>query len=732
MKIDQLSVFFPSFNEEENIISTVNQAVEVLQKLKVEYEIIIIDDGSHDKTGEIADNLAKENPRIKAIHHSKNLGYGSALKTGFKNAKYSWVAFADSDGQFNFEEISLFIDRSDKADLILGYRIKRADSYLRKVFTLGWGMLAKILFGLDVKDYSCGFKLIKKQVFDKVQPLEGEEKVTQIEFLVKAKRLGYRFDEVGVLHYPRKFGTPTGAKMVVVVKSVGDLLKLWWKMNDYKWALLMMVGILVLAFFLRTYRISEYMTFLGDEGRDALIVKRLLVEHDLPFIGPPTSVGNIYLGPLYYYMMSMSMAVAWLDPVAPAVMVALIGVATVFFVYYLGKRWFGEVAGLTGAFLYSISPVTIIYSRSSWNPNPAPLFSLIAMFFFYTANKRKNLIWLIGTGLFTGAAVQMHYLALILIPVFFVLWVSEWMKKTVYKKAVVNFHRGTVGAVLAFILTLTPLILFDFKHDFLNSKAVFALFSNSQEIGLNVVHVIFKFYDLFVNNLLGRYLAQDSNILKWVVVVLVLLPLVKALRGKIVEKKGEWVYFALGTWLIVGLMGLSFYQRAVYDHYLGFLNPVPYLLIGAAVAYIIRLVSNKSLAGSLILITVFVIAFGYVNLSKNILLNNPNNQLQKTQEVAKIIINNAQNRPFNFALISKNNYDSAYQFYLDTYGYKPKEVPANVTDQLFVVCEDVFCDPVHNSKHEIAAFGWSKVESVEEVYGVKLYKLVHNPSGTPQ
>lgn len=115
----------------------------------------------------------------------------------------------------------------DKADLILGYRLKRADSFLRKVYTFVWRAIARILFGLQARDYSCGFKLIKKKVFEAIQPLEAEEKVTQIEFLVKAKRQGFVFAEVGVNHYPRKAGQQTGANWQVVFKSLLDLFKLW-------------------------------------------------------------------------------------------------------------------------------------------------------------------------------------------------------------------------------------------------------------------------------------------------------------------------------------------------------------------------------------------------------------------------------------------------------------------------------------------------------------------------
>ncbi len=227
MSIKSLSVFFPAYNEEANIEKTIADAKPVLEKLKLQWEILVINDGSKDKTAEIVEGLSKKEPRIRLVNHPKNLGYGQALKTGFAEAKYPWVVFADSDGQFDFSEISKFLEKTDEAEFILGYRLNRADPYIRKVLTWGWRTLARILFGLKVKDYSCGFKLIKREAFNSLLPLDAEEKVTQIEFLVKAMKKKYRFAQVGVHHYPRVYGTPTGASFGVLKKSLIDLLKLW-------------------------------------------------------------------------------------------------------------------------------------------------------------------------------------------------------------------------------------------------------------------------------------------------------------------------------------------------------------------------------------------------------------------------------------------------------------------------------------------------------------------------
>lgn len=705
MAIKNLSVFFPCVNEEGNLEETVRKAIGFLQRLKLEYEIIIVNDGSTDKTGQIADKLAGQNPNIKVIHHPKNLGYGEALKSGFYNAKFDTIVYTDGDRQFDFSEVTKFIDKLGDADLIIGYRIKRRDPFFRLLFAKGWTLALFAFFRLNLRDVDCGFKMIKRQVLEKIPRLSSQRgAMINAELAIKTKKAGFKISEVGVNHYPRLSGKPTGANIKVIFKSFVDLIRLWWAVKKGKPFFVMLILILILASFLRFYKLSQYMTFLGDEGRDALVIKSILVDHHIPLIGPPTSVGNIYLGPLYYYMMALPMWVFWLNPVAAAGMNALIGVLTVFLVYFLSKRWFGKEAGLAASFLYAVSPVTIIYSRSSWNPNPAPFFAGLAIYSLYNAQKRGSILWFALTGAFIGAAVQMHYLALILIPVALVIYFF----KSPYRVS------GLLSAALSFILVISPLIWFDLRHNFLNFRAVSELFSGNQAVDANILVNIAKIPDIFFNNLIFRYIGGQNTPAAIFVSLFVLLPL-------LVYKLKPVFY--LGVWLIVGLLGLSFYQNSIYDHYLGFLNPVPYLLLGSVF---------NILRGKLTyLFIAFIIFLGILNLMKNPLLTPPNNQLERTKEVAGYVIGLSANRPFNFALLSKNNYDAAYQFYLGLYGHAPKQVPFDITDQLLVVCEDPVCEPINNSKYEIAGFGWAKIVSENQVSGAKVLKLIHNPTGKP-
>lgn len=497
---------------------------------------------------------------------------------------------------------------------------------------------------------------------------------------------------------------------------------LWVKKNRLEFVILSII--LLISVFLRFYRLSECMTFLGDEGRDALMIKRILVDHDFPLLGPPTSVGNIYLGPLYYYMMTIPMAIFWLNPVAAAGMVAAVGVATVALIYYLARIWFGVPAGILVSILYSVSPINIIYSRSSWNPNPAPFFALLAMWGFYQAHQTKNFLWLILTGAALAAALQMHYLTLILLPIFSLLWFYELVCHDP-KPQRYHFIKGSIGALVVFLVIMSPLVIFDFRYNFLNYRAMTALFAGDAKIiSFNLFDGISSIVHIYSQNLIGKYMAGENIWAMVILSVLVLLPLVLVIKQKLSGQKISWSYLALGTWLIVGLVGLSFYHQDIYDHYLGFLHPAPYLLLGGFIGFLKK---KQQLVAIILLLSVL----GFLNLQKTPLLKPPGNQLLRTQQIAQFIITQAKDQPFNFALIAKNNYDAAYQFYLYIYGHQPKMLPFENAGQLFVVCEDEICNPVGHSKYEIAAFGWTKIEKTSQIYGVRVFKLVPNPSGQP-
>lgn len=234
MKIVELSVFFPTYNEEKNIRKTVIDTKNILKKIIGKWEIIIVDDGSKDKTREIATELSSEDSRIRIIRHDHNKGYGASLQTGFYSSKYDWIAFTDSDGQFDFSEIENFISKQDEtnADLVIGFYKKRRVSKFKIITSKMWEVTVFLLFGLHVRDIDCGFKLISKKVIYSIPRLVSKRGAfISSEFLIKAKKAGFKIVEIPVTHYPRTYGKGTGRDIKVIVQSFIDLFKLWRKLK---------------------------------------------------------------------------------------------------------------------------------------------------------------------------------------------------------------------------------------------------------------------------------------------------------------------------------------------------------------------------------------------------------------------------------------------------------------------------------------------------------------------
>jgi len=228
-KLPELSLFFPAYNEESNLKNTIEKAIPVLKQVALRYEILIINDGSKDKTGEVALQLARKYPFIRVVTHSPNRGYGAALKSGMYKSRFDWIAFTDSDGQFDFSEITKFIkkQKETKADLVIGYYLKRAVPFYRILGSKIWELSVWLLFGLKVTDTDCGFKFFKKEVVEKIPKLEAERgPFISSEFLIKVQKAGFKIVEVGVHHYPRKAGQQTGSSLKVILSGLKDLIRL--------------------------------------------------------------------------------------------------------------------------------------------------------------------------------------------------------------------------------------------------------------------------------------------------------------------------------------------------------------------------------------------------------------------------------------------------------------------------------------------------------------------------
>ena len=510
--------------------------------------------------------------------------------------------------------------------------------------------------------------------------------------------------------------------------------------NKIGWFLLGLI--LLLGAFMRLYRISDYMTFLGDEGRDALVAKGILEGH-FTLLGPRSSAGDFFMGPMYYYFITPFLWLWHLDPVGPAIMVALFGVATIFLIYWVGKRFFNEPAGLFAAALYAVSPLVLAYSHSSWNPDVLPFFALLLIYMTFKAiATTRSWKYFLLTGLFLGIAIQLHYLTLLLgfIVAVYILC-AEWYMDG--KIRIFQLLKHYFEVLLGFFITLSPFLLFEIRHGFPNIKGILEFVFTQKYPGNHtpfyaiVANVFFRIFARLLVNFPSPEQFSRIPLLQLQLWGLGAIVLAIASIVSLFLIKNRFVTMLLGMWLAFGVLLLGFYHKTIYDYLFTFIFPLPFLLAGNLLGLLFTYKQDAEkktehilgILGSLLL---FVILF-VVNLYGMPFRYEPNKQKQQTEQIAQFVIQQTNNKPYNFALLSSGNSDHAYRYYLEILGHKPVVIDnvqndpqrKTVTDQLLVVCEEVPCQPLGNSLWEVAGFGRAAIVKSWDVSVVKVYRLTH-------
>lgn len=225
-KFRSISAVLPAFNEEENIETSALKMLDVLKTLPFsEYEVIIVNDGSKDRTAEISDALAAKHKEIRVIHHPSNLGYAQALSNGFTSAKSELIFYTDSDNQFDVKELKNFIAPIEDYDLVCGFRIYRYDPLTRLFLSWGFNLMVRLIFRIKVRDIDCAFKLFRKDIFDKIK-IESQRFFVDAEVLAKARYHKFSMTELGVRHYPRTAGRST-VRPSHIFYTLQELAKIW-------------------------------------------------------------------------------------------------------------------------------------------------------------------------------------------------------------------------------------------------------------------------------------------------------------------------------------------------------------------------------------------------------------------------------------------------------------------------------------------------------------------------
>jgi glycosyltransferase involved in cell wall biosynthesis len=224
-RISSISVVLPAHNEEGNIEAVTLRALEVLPGIAEQFEILIVDDGSKDRTGAIAERLASEDSRVKVIHHARNRGYGHAWRSGISAATGDWIFFMDSDRQFDIGDIGRLTTQSEPYEIVTGYRISRNDPYYRFLVGSCFNILVKLLFNVHLRDIDCGFKMFRAPVL-KSMVLESPGALINTEIHAKANMVRASTLEVGINHYPRTVGRQSGTKPKVMLRALLEIIRL--------------------------------------------------------------------------------------------------------------------------------------------------------------------------------------------------------------------------------------------------------------------------------------------------------------------------------------------------------------------------------------------------------------------------------------------------------------------------------------------------------------------------
>ena len=489
-----------------------------------------------------------------------------------------------------------------------------------------------------------------------------------------------------------------------------------------------LVCIIGLAAYLRMYRIEDYMTFLGDEGRDVLVVKRMIVDGKWTLLGPTASVGGFYMGPIYYYFMLPFLWASNLHPTGPAFGVALVGTLTVLLVYLLGAAIANKKVGLMASALYALSPLVIAYSRSSWNPNIVPFFAISTIYLLWKAKETKDWNYVFLIGLACGIGIQLHYTFLFLYGV-----IGVWM--LLYARSMKLWKQYALG-VIGFLIGWAPFLAFELRHGFSNTKAIASFITSGKDTGFAVAQIwetasdiilrlfartLIRFPDVGHFEFIGEPGSTIWHIVGWVTVVVLVLG---TWWNKTITKSTRGLLF---LWLGMVIFCFGLYRKSIYDYYFTIIFPLPFIMTALSIDTI-----GKKRIGQIVGVLI-VVGLGIWNWMGRPFVYEPNRQMIQVRNIAQAVVDQTGGKPFNFALITGGNSDHAYRYFMEIWGKSPTTIENDVidperktvTDQLLIVCEYPTCEPIGNSLWEVAGFGRAQIAGQWDVSVVKVFKLIH-------
>lgn len=471
--------------------------------------------------------------------------------------------------------------------------------------------------------------------------------------------------------------------------------------------------IIAIAAFLRLYKLEEFITFLGDQGRDAIIIKDIATLKHLPALGAPSSLGGIFLGPFYYYFVAPFLLLTWFNPVGLAFAVAFWTIIGMAFIYWILRREVNESTAI-GFLLFTTFTYTLIeLSRFSWNPNLLPVFASVTVYFFYKLLKERKIIYAIAFGTFYCLSFQLHHLAA-LIGIGPILVGLYALIKDTKKFELIKLY---VISIAAFIFFYAPLILFDIKNRFLNTTNLIKFFTEKKE-GVETPQFADAFtgtVDAFFNHILPLHIHSRISLLLFFIVLALCIVLYKKIAKNTLISLYILQFF---TFLVI----FSRVNTERHPHYFGSIFFSFFIII----AYFISTLPKKIIQYVGIGIVTLIIFAANVGQYKYFFMEG-NRQIRYAQRIANSFEGKVSGKTIQLTTIPGTESDYPARYFLQLKGHNVLPIESvEIPEELFVLCYELTCEIIGNDQWHISMFGPAKIVQEWKAENVTIYKLVHN------
>lgn len=450
--------------------------------------------------------------------------------------------------------------------------------------------------------------------------------------------------------------------------------------------------------------------FLADQGRDAVIIRRIILLQKFPLIGPPSSIGEVFLGPFYYYIVAPFLWIFQSNPGGIAVGVALLSMGAVVFIYYFASKIVSREVALIFSLFISFSALFVNIGRFSWNPNLLPYFTFITMsLFFLSLHGKRKVLYSILFGIFFGLSFQLHHLAgLLFVPIalYFILFLL--------RKRNFSALRVPVLSGVGFVLTLLPFIFFELRHNFLNFRNLISLFTKQNVVSTGPL--LNRLFDVTSAAVQFALHISISPLLACIIALLVVGICISILR----KKENPFITLHVITFVSL-LFALSRVNAQAIPHYFHTVYMSFYLLIAFILSHLLQ---RKLKLISLIIILLFVVI---QSRSYYFFWKEPSRQYELPERIGKEIAAQTQGKRINLATYPTDfTSRDCYQYYIELYGGSVVDGSSSeVTDTLYVLCNKQPCRVINSDSWNIQMFGAAKIDTMEKKDDVTIYKLIH-------